>query len=592
MWDLTRYKKKKIYRLDKKFEPRVKFLFRFFVLLAIIIILKLFDFQVLKSGFYYALASDQHEIYQKLFPERGSIYLKDTASSLLSKQEILYPLAINKDYNLVYAQPKFLDKDPAETARLLAPILQLDEQDLLTKLIKKDDPYEPLKHKVEDTEVAAINALNIKAIKSVKETYRYYPEKNIGSNVLGYVGFDQSNIKKGMYGIEGYFDKELAGQQGEIKTEKDIAGRIISVGDKEFVRAKDGADIVLTLDKTIEFEVCNKLDEQAKLVEADSAAAVVMNPQTGAIMAMCSWPDFDPNEYNKVEDLSVYNNRAVYEAYEPGSIFKAITMAAGLDLGVITPETTFIDEGFLKIDDFTIRDFDKLPHGKNTMIQVLENSLNLGTIFVVRQMDKKDFQKYVESFGFGQKTGIQLDTEMPGDISSLKKKGEIYVATASFGQGITATPLQMVQAYSAIANGGKLVKPYIVEEIRQSDGSVIKTNHPRPKQVITSKTATLLTGMLVSVIKSGHGKKAAVPGYYLAGKSGTAQIADYEHGGYSNKTNHSFIGFGPIEDPAFVLIIKFENPKKGSFAESTASPLFSRLAKFILDYLHIPPDAL
>ncbi len=359
------------------------------------------------------------------------------------------------------------------------------------------------------------------------------------------------------------------------------------------MRAKDGDDIVLTIDKTVQYEVCAKLNEHVKVVEADSAAAIVMNPKTGEIIAMCSYPDFDPNEYNKVNSIGDYNNRAIFEAFEPGSIFKPITMAAAIDLGKITPETTYIDEGFVKIDEFTIRNSDKKAHGKKTMTQVLESSLNTGTIFAVRQIEQKDFRKYVEKFGFGQKTGIELDTEGGGNISSLEKKSEIYFATGSFGQGLTATPLQMVQAFSAIANGGKMAKPYIVEEIRKQEGIVIKTERPMPVQVISSRTATLLTGMLVSVVKNGQGKKAAVSGYYMAGKSGTAQIADPSSGGYyANKTNHSFIGFAPVKDPAFVMIIKFENPKKGSFAESTTMPLFSRLAKFLLDYYHVMPDDL
>ncbi len=597
MWDLTRYKKKKKFSPEKQFEPRVKFMAYLFLIFALLIIVKLFDFQVLKFDFYYALASDQHEIYQKIFPNRGSIYLKDQTLSALSKQESLYPLAINKDYNLVYAQPKFIDKNPEEIAELLLPILEPDEEKqegfkkgLIAKLSKKDDPYEPLKHKVEDSHVAMIKNLEITGIKSSKETFRFYPEKNIGANVLGFVGFGEDGMKKGLYGVEGYFNEELAGQQGEILSETDISGRFISVGEKSFERAKDGADIVLTLDKTVQYEVCSQLNQHAEIIEAKSAAAIVMDPETGAILAMCSYPDFDPNQYNQVENLSAYNNRSIFEAYEVGSIFKPITMAAALDLGAITPETTYFDDGFVKIDDFTIRNADLEAHGKMTMTQVLEKSLNTGAIFAVRQIGKRNFRRYVEKFGFGEKTGIQLDTEVAGDISSLSKRSEIYEATASFGQGITATPLQMAQAFSAIVNGGKLVKPYIVEEIREFDGTVRKTNRPKPKQIISSKTSTLLSGMLVSVVKNGQAQKAGVPGYYIAGKTGTAQIA--EGGEYSNKTNHSFIGFGPVKDPAFVMILKFENPKKGNFSSVTTAPLFSRLAKFILDYYHVVPDAL
>ena len=592
MIDLKSLEKKNKKAGKKTFELRIKILLYVFLIFALVIMAKLFDLQVLKSNFYAALASDQQEIYKKLFPERGSIYLRDKKLSAFTKQDNLYPVALNKDYNLVYAQPKNLDKTPEELAKDLAPLLEVKEEDLLSKLNKKDDPYEPLKHKVEDSVAETIRNLNLQGIKISKETFRFYPEKNIGANVLGYVGPTESGYKKGFYGIEGYFDKELAGQQGEIQSEKDITGRIISIDDKKFIRAIDGADIVLTLDKTVQYAVCSQLNEHAKIIEADNGTAIVMNPKTGAIIAMCSYPDFDPNEYNKVDNLGYYNNLAVRDAYEIGSIFKPITMAAGLDLGKITPETTYFDDGFVKIDEYTIRNHDKLAHGKMTMTQVLEKSLNTGAIFMAREIGKNDFRNYVEKFGFGQKTGIELAAESAGDIETLKKKGEIYMLTASFGQGITATPIQMVQAFSAIANGGEIVKPYIVEEIRNFNGTVIKTTPSKPRKVISSKTATLLTGMLVSVVENGEGGKAQVAGYYIAGKTGTAQIPDYEHGGYSNKNNHSFIGFAPIKDPVFVMIIKFENPKKGSFASITTAPLFSRISKFILDYYHVIPDAL
>jgi cell division protein FtsI/penicillin-binding protein 2 len=475
-------------------------------------------------------------------------------------------------------------------AKLLAPILNLKEEDLLPKLSKPNDAYEPLAHKVEDSVAEQVKNLNLVGISTTKETYRYYPETNIGANMLGFVGYDQNGLKKGLYGAEGYFDKDLSGITGTIQSEKDIAGRIVSFDEKQFDPAKDGSDIILTIDKTIEYEVCSQLDDHAKVIGADSGSAIVMDPKTGAILAMCSYPDFDPNEYNKAQNAGVYNNLGISEPYEVGSIFKAVTMAAGLDLGVITPDTTYVDEGQVTIDNFTIRDWDKIAHGKQTMTEVLQHSLNLGTIFVVKQMDNKDFKRYVDKFGFGQKTGIQLENEAAGNIDSLNKKGEIWTATASFGQGITATALQMAQAYSVIANGGKLVKPYIVDEVRTSEGAVIKNNPSKPVQIISSKTATLLTGMLVNVVEKGEGTMAKVPGYYIAGKTGTAQIPDYKYGGYSNRTNHSFIGFAPIEDPAFVMIIKYENPKKGSFASVTTAPLFSRLAKFILDYYHIMPD--
>lgn len=486
-----------------------------FGIFGLLIIGKLFDFQILRFDFYAALASDQHDVYQKLFPERGSIYVKDQGSSILAADENLYPLAINKDYNLVYAQPKYLDKKPEEIANLLAQILEPDEAkrpDLIValtiKLSKSEDVYEPLVHKVEDSQAEQINNLKLKGIKTSRETFRYYPENNVGSNILGYVGFDADGSKKGYYGLEGYYNDELAGKQGEIESERDIAGNLISFGEKKSVQAEDGSDIVLTIDKTVEYEVCTQLDQRAQEVGAANGAAIVMDPHSGAIIAMCSYPDFDPNNYGQVADAGAFNNQAIYNSYEPGSIFKPITMAAALDLGKITPDTTYNDTGEVKLDKYTIRNADKKGHGIRTMTQVLEGSLNTGAIFAVQQIGRNDFLNYVKKFGFGQKTGIGLNSEAAGNISSLDKKGEIFSDTASFGQGITATPIQMLQAYSAIANGGKMVIPYIVDEIKKSNGIVNEHQSQALTQVISAKTSTLLTGMLVSVIKNGQGKKS------------------------------------------------------------------------------------
>jgi cell division protein FtsI/penicillin-binding protein 2 len=225
------------------------------------------------------------------------------------------------------------------------------------------------------------------------------------------------------------------------------------------------------------------------------------------------------------------------------------------------------------------------------MTQVLDESLNTGAVFVVRQIGTDAFRKYVEDFGFGVLTGIELETENSGDIRSLSKKGEIYSATASFGQGISVTPLQVVTAYAAIANGGKLVKPYIVDEIDKSDGSKIKTQPKVLKQVISERTATLLGGMLVSVVEDGHGKRAGVPGYYVAGKTGTAQVPKKDGTGYEpDITIGSFVGFAPVEDPKFVMLVKIDHPRDVIWAESSAAPLFGEIAKFVLNYLKVSPS--
>ncbi len=554
-------------------------------LLGAIVIVRLFDIQILNYKFYAALASGQHEIYKELFPERGKIFIRDN----LSNPDSLYPVAINQSLFLVYAEPRKI-KDPEEAARKLAEILEIEEETLKAKLGKKDDPYEPLKHKISEETMQKIKDLNLEGINFTTEVFRYYPEKNIGSHILGFVGFDE-NKQSGRYGIEGYFDEELAGKTGYLESEKDVAGRLIPIATRKIKRAEDGSDLVLTIDRNIQFTACNKLNEAVLKHGADGGSVIVMDPKTGAILAMCSYPDFDPNEYSKVNDIKVFNNPAIFNQYEPGSIFKVITMAAALDVGKVSVNTTYNDEGSVKIGGFTIKNSDLKAHGVQTMSQVLDESLNTGAVFVVRQIGSEVFRKYVEDFGFGVLTGIELDSEVPGDIRSLSKKGEIYSATASFGQGISVTPIQVITAYAAVANGGKLVKPYIVDEIIKNNGEKHKTQPKILKQVISTRTATLLGGMLVSVVENGHGKKASVPGYYVAGKTGTAQVPKKDGTGYEpDITIGSFVGFAPVDDPKFVMLVKIDHPRTTIWAEATAAPLFGEIAKFMLNYLKMPPS--
>jgi cell division protein FtsI (penicillin-binding protein 3)/stage V sporulation protein D (sporulation-specific penicillin-binding protein) len=327
-----------------------------------------------------------------------------------------------------------------------------------------------------------------------------------------------------------------------------------------------------------------------KKYDADGGAVVIMNPKTGAILAMCGNPDYDPNAYNEVKDIRAYTNPAIFDPYEPGSVFKPLTMAAALDQEKVTPETTYEDKGEERIGGFTIKNSDLQAHGTTTMIDVLKKSLNLGAIFVMRQIGPEVFRQYMEKFGFGQLSGIQLDTEMPGTIDSLKQKGEIYAATASFGQGVMVTPLQLVQAFGALANDGVMMKPYIVDQLIDPTKKVTKNQPQVVRPVVSSRAANLDTGMMVEVVQEGYGKKAGVEGYYIAGKTGTAQVAEKGTGQYGSRTMHTFIGFGPVSDPLFVMVVRLDNPTSARFAESTSTPLFHDIAKFIFNYYQVKPD--
>lgn len=549
------------------------------------LVARLFVLQVLSHEFYSSLASNQHGIFQDLFPERGTIYLRDPKAA-----DGRFPAAVNKTLSTVYANTREIG-DPAAAAKALAPVLEAEEAALLEKLSRPMDPYEPLKRKADDAVVEKVAALGIKGVAFSREQFRFYPERSSVAHVVGFVGSNEKGERVGRYGVEGHWEDALAGSSGLFASAQDALGRWIGAADRQFVPARDGDELTLTIDRNIQYVVCEKLRAAVAKHGADGGTVIVLDPKTGAVMAMCSVPDFDPNDFSKVEDLRTFNNPAIFSPYEPGSIFKPITMASAIDSGKIGPNTLYNDEGSVKIGPYTIKNSDGQAHGMQSMTQVLEQSLNTGTIFAVRQLGAKPFLKYVEAFGFGSPTGIELDTEASGDIDSLRKKGDIWSATGSFGQGITATPVQLVVAYAALANGGKLMRPYVVDEVRHHDGTIAKTEPQVARQVITKRAAALVGGMLVRVVEHGHGKRAAVPGYYVAGKTGTAQIPRDDGQGYEKDAFiGSFVGYAPVDDPAFVMLVKIVRPRDVEWAESSAGPLFGDIAKFLLQYLQIPPD--
>ena len=564
-------------------ESRIIILAFFIFLFGLMIIFRLFTIQILQNSFYLAIASKNHEVYKDLFPERGSFYTKEKGE--------LHPLVTNRDYYLVYAEPSKIES-PKKIIDSIVSILELGEEEwkeLLVRLAKNDDPYEPIKHKVTKKQVEQIEALKLEGIGFVPETYRFYPEKGIGGHIFGFVGF-QGEQKIGQYGLEGYFNKELSGKSGLIRSVKDALGSLITIGPRSIRKAEDGVDLVLTIDRNIQFTACQKLKEFYDWYEAERGSVIIMEPKTGAIIAMCSYPDFDPEKYNEVEDINYLNNPAIFYEYEPGSVFKTFTMAAGIDADKITPETTYEDTGELKVGPYTIRNFDNRAYGTRTMTDALAQSLNLGAAYAAEQAGKEVFRDYVKDFGFGKNTGIELATEVPGDISNLDRRGDVYYLTASYGHGISATPIQLIAGYSAIANGGVLMKPYIVAEKIMPSGESIITQIQQIRQVIKPKTATIITGMLTQVVESSYDRKAKVPGYYLAAKTGTA-IIPAPGGGYSNKTIHTIIGFGPVSNPRFAVLIRMDKIKKGpAYASDSIGPLFGQISEFLLNYYQIPPD--
>ena len=615
------------------------------------LVYKLFSLQISQCDMYTAMAASQQQVSSQLKPERGKIYFTEKVNG----QEKLYPVATNKDLAVLYAVPKdiidphglaekmyeFFDKprleeENKESASSTGVIATSTKDAILAAYLKRldkpGDVYEPLEGKKIDTDklialfaylgsttstpLAAANlelkngrvliksapgaastaaaSLEIPGIGFDLESFRYYPENEIAAHVMGFVSYSNGE-GNGKYGLEEFFNEELFGKYGSLKSERGGKGNVIIVNDREYVKPVAGSDLVLTLDRNVEFIACEKLKAAVKKHNAAGGSVIAVNPKTGAIIAMCSVPDFNPNDYKSVSDIGVYNNPALFNQYEPGSVFKTITMSIAIDQGKVSPSTTYKDEGRIMINGWpkpiSNSDFStKGAHGVVDMNSVLENSLNTGAIFAMRQAGPKVFANYVKAYGFGERSGIELGAESTGDIGNLlsNKVREIDAATASFGQGISVTPLQMVMSYQALANKGIMMKPYIVQAIIR-DG---KREEMIPKplgQVVSVKTAATISAMLVNVVESGHSKGVKIDGYYVGGKTGTAQVAI--SGGYSkDRFIHTFVGVAPIDEPAFVMLTKIDSPQGVEFAEGSAVPLWKDIADFMLKYYQVPKN--
>lgn len=564
---------------------RTRFIVSVFVLIFLVILYRLYDIQIGSAKEYKAIAEDQQSLVAKLMPARGEIKVYDKYSTKA------FTVATNIKQPLVYVVPSQII-DVEKTASTLADILKIDKAVLKDKLLLAGRSYVPLKKNLTEEESKAITSLNLGGVQLDYEVSRYYPEQDLLSHVLGFVGFrkDSGSTKVGVYGLEKSFEENLAGQAGSLKSVKDAKGLWLLGGDKSFQAQEDGQQLILTIDRTIQLNVERVLKATVEKHQADGGCIVVMNPTTGAILAMASNPTFNPNEYNKIPDQKVFQNLCTQGNYEPGSVFKPVTMAGALDVGSVTPETTFDDTaGEVEIAGYTIKNSDNQGHGVQNMVQVLEKSLNTGMIFVERSMGNLRFKQYVEKFGFGQRSGIEV-SEGLGGLRNLESNIEVNFATAAFGQGISVTPIQMVKAYSAFANKGKMVKPFLVQSEVMPNGEVKEQGGDNGEQVISAKTASTIGAMLVSVVENGHGKRAAVKGYFVAGKTGTAQVAKSDGRGYDANNNiGTFIGYAPVEDPRFVMLVRVDHPRTVQFAESTAAPAFGELAQFLLSYFNVPP---
>jgi cell division protein FtsI (penicillin-binding protein 3) len=479
-------------------------------------------------------------------------------------------------------------EDPIEAAHALSPIIGRDVQEIFDAITHPDREWVVLKRRLSAEASQQIESLNMDGIVLDPEPRRIYPMGSFASQVLGFVNYDYI----GSYGVEGAYNDVVAGEPGHLIGERDGAGNVIALGHSTWDPAVDGADIVLTIDSAVQRIVENVLDEAIEAQDASGGTIIVQDPRTGAILGMASRPTYDPNEFDNVDDVALFDNPAIAVNYEPGSTMKALVMTIGLETGVVGPNTVHPGgpyreiPGGTRVYNATLMDF-----GPETMTQVLANSSNVGAMFVSEQLGEDNLYRGLVAFGFGEPTGIDLHGEesgifpLPGDPSwSL---ANLY--TNAFGQGMAVTPMQLTNAISALANGGYLYEPYVVEEIRYQDGEVERRQPQLIRQVISPESSAVITRMLTDVMSSAY-QSFSVPGYDIAAKTGTAQIPSVDGGYEPGATIGSIVGYGPSDDPQFTVLVKIDRPQESQWGERAAGPAFARIFEELFLLYAIPPN--
>lgn len=556
-------------------DRRLSVIFIFFFLCFSLILVKLFFLQVISFENLAGLAEKQRSEELTLPASRGRIFASDGS-----------PLVINKKTYGVFLEPKNIS-DKEKVINTLAKELDISTASISSKLNNTSLLWLPITHQVEEDKKEKIALYKLPGVGFIDETKRYYPEASMAAHVLGFVGKSGSGADQGYFGLEGYYDQQLRGRDGKLIQEIDPAGNPILTGSRQAVPVEDGRDLVLYLDKTIQFITEKNLKDGIERYGAKGGTVVVMDPKSGGILAMASYPSYDPADFRKFA-AEFYKNPAVSGSYEPGSTFKVLVMAAAINEGKVKSDTIMDENGPVEIGGYTINTWNQKYHGKITMREVLDYSSNVGMVFVEKQMDKDLFLRYIESLGFGESTGIDLQEETSPSLRPKNKWYEIDYATASFGQGIAITPLQMVRAVAGIANGGKLMEPHVVKEIKLANGTSILVAPKVVKQVFKPEVTSVLTEMMVSAVDNGETKRLKPAGFRIAGKTGTAQIPISGHYD-AEKTITSFVGFAPVEDPRFVMLVTLREPTASPWGSETAAPIFFTIARELFSYLGISP---
>lgn len=548
----------------------------FFVFGFVMVVMRLFYWQIIKSDELSQKAAAQHFIEFDLPATRGEI---------LDGKESAFVL--NQPAYLIYAEPRVIKNIPQFVGKV-APLLGLDPVQLTADLSSPNRVWVPLAHQVEMKKTAELKALGELGLGFEKEPKRFYPEASSAAHLLGFVGSDVNGQDHGYFGLEGFYDRQLSGVSGSIRLEKDAHGAPILIGEDERIPPQDGRTLILSVEKPVQQIVERRLAEGIRKYGAKAGTVVVMEPSTGSILASASYPSYDQRAYEQYDKV-LYTNPAVASTYEPGSTFKTLIMAAALNEKLITPQTIMDETGPVVVGPNSIRTWNNEYHGKITMTQVLEYSSNVGMVDIARRLGKDKMLSYIRKFGFGKPTNIDLEEEASPELRPDNQWQEIDELTASFGQGIAVTPMQMVRAVAALANGGKLMEPHMVQRIKDAKGKIINIKPKMVTQVISPSAASIITEMMIQAVDNGEAKWAKPKGYRIAGKTGTAQIPIAGHYD-ATKTIASFVGFAPADQPAFVMLVTLTEPTSSPWGSETAAPLFFAIARELFTYWGISPQ--
>ena len=549
---------------------KIRLVFFLFIFLFTAIIIKLFFLQVLTPYQTNKLGGNLN----KIIPERGVIYDRN-----------MNPLALNQNKYRLFAEPKKI-KDKDLIANTISEFSNIDIATIEARIDDSKD-WVSITSGIDKSVKEQIERFKFKGIGFDDEFNRYYSEASLSAHVLGFVGKNKDGENIGYFGVEGYYNKDLSGLPGIIKTEKDLLGRYIFIGNQKKIDAENGRSLVLTIDKSIQEIAKEKLLDGLDRYKAKDGCVIIADPKNMEILAMVCLPDYDLEKYYEFSDEFFINN-ATSLVYEPGSTFKPLIMAAALEEKKIKPQDTYNEKGSIKIGEYTIKTWNNKYEGRISITRILEKSSNTGMVFVGKKLGNKNLLNYLRKYGLDSLTGIDLQGEAKTFLKSNNQWYPIDYSTAAFGQGIAITPIQMITAFSSLINGGELIQPHVVKKIIiDSKEKNITKNVIR--KTISVKTSEAIKKMLYSTVENGEYKWVKPEGYKIGGKTGTAQIpiaGKYE----ASKTIASFIGFAPINDPKFIALVILREPKTSIYGSETAAPIFFDIAKELFVYYNIGPE--